>query len=390
MNTHFTFHERVILQYFIERNHRGTVIEIAEILGKSRQAIYYELKQNVHSFTPISVKYNKSQGVLNCPHLRRFPFCCNSCARTLCSNRCKEYDAYIAHDKAHRQLIDSRVNTHHKKQVITVLDKTLSQLIIDGQSIHVAMLSVNRCDVSESTIRRYINNGLLLAKRHHLPNAVRFKVKKEYNYSRKRINVKTLYKRTYEDYLEYIKANPKAKVIQIDSVIGKSNDKYALLTIFFLNSKFQLGIKYTRKGSTINSILIRLYNIALEHGYKLFDVVLADNGTEFMKLPDIEKGEDNEVRCHVFYCDPYRSCQKAECERNHGFIRRIFRKGKSFNLIEQSEFDVALSHINSYPRGSLNNRTPYELFATEYSSIIACCFNIDKIDAKDVVLKATR
>jgi len=388
MDKHFTFSDRVILQYFIETTPRATAKEVAAILGKSRQAVHYELKHNIYHYTPKSISFNEGKSNIRCPHLRRFPYCCNSCARTSCSHRSSEYNAYKANEKARKRLVNSRVDTARRKNIIDILDKTVSQLIIDGLSIKVAKLSVNRCDVSESTIRRYLNNGLLRARRHHLPNAVRFKVKKQYDYSRKQIDVKILYKRTYQDYLDYMKANPLAKVIQVDSLIGKVSDRSALLTVFFVNSKFQLVIKYNRSALHINSILLKLYNTALENGFKLFDVILTDNGPEFMKLPALEMDADNVLRTRVFYCDPYRSYQKAECERNHGLIRRIFRKGKSFSSVSQTEIDNALSHINSYPRGSLNNRTPYDLFVSEYDSIITTTFNIDKIPLLDLRLKA--
>ena len=384
MNKHFTFYDRVLLQHFIESHPKCTAIEVADQLGKSRSAIYYELKHNTYVFVSNSSKSNGNNLKYTCPYLKRVPFCCNCCARTRCSHRCREYDAYKAHEKATRLLVSSRVDTTTRKETIDILNKTVSQLIIDGLSIHVAMISVNRCDRSESSIRRYVNKGLLTAKRHHLPNSMAYKVKQEYNYPCKRINVNVLYKRTYQDYLQYIAANPNAKVVQIDSVIGKRSDKYALLTIFFLNSKFQLAIKYYRKNSSVNSVLLKLHDSALALGYKLFDVILTDNGTEFINLPAIETTDDEAWRFKVFYCDPYRSYQKAECERNHGFIRRIFRKGKSFNTIPQEDFDMALSHINSYPRGSLNNRTPYDLFTLEYDSIIPLSFNIDKIALSDL------
>jgi IS30 family transposase len=262
MNKHLSFTDRVILQNFIELSPRCSAIETAAVLNKSRSTVYYELKNFTTHFTSSSVYYNGGS-VYQCPHLKKFPFCCNGCAKTRCSHRSSEYDAYKAQDKATRLLVNSRVDTTRRRNTIDLLNKTVSQLIRDGLSIKVAILSVNRCDVSESTIRRYINNGLLLATRMDLPNAVRFKVKKEYNYSRKRINIKLLYKRTYQDYLDYMKTHPKAKVIQVDSVIGKSNDKTALLTVFFLNSKFQLAVKYNRKNSSVSGILLKLYLTAL-------------------------------------------------------------------------------------------------------------------------------
>ena len=387
MGRHFDFRDRVNLQSFIETNPRCTAFDVAERLGKSRNAVYYELLHYTTTFKPKSVTFNHSDHY-DCPQLHKFPFCCNSCARTKCSHRSREYDAYKANAAAHNTLVKSRVDTKHRKETVDILNKTVSQLIIDGQSIKVAMLSVNRIDVSESTIRRYINRGLLNARRHHLPQSVRFKVKKEYNYSGKKIAVNVLYKRTYQDYLNHMLLNPTDKVIQIDSVIGKSNDRCALLTIFFLNSKLQLAIKYDRKHSNVNKILLDLYKAAATLGYHLFDVILTDNGSEMKRLPELEMDNGVNVRFHVFYCDPYRSCQKAECERNHGFIRRFYRKGRSFDPVSQEELDQILSHINAYPRGSLNNRSPYDLFILEYSSIIANILNIDYIPPREVSIKA--
>ena len=386
MYKHFSFQDRVILQYHLDNNPRCSAQGIATILKKSRSAIHYELKTNTSTLLTKQQKFLNAEDNYRCVFLARFPFCCNACAKTRCSHRSRVYNAYQADRKAHNALVKSRSDTTTKKEIVDILNKTLSQLIIDGVSIQVAKASVNRCDVSESTIRRYINKGYLLAKRHHLPNSIRFKVKKEYNYGRMPIDANLLYQRTYQDYLDYIEAHPFAKVVQLDSLIGKADDKSALLTIFFINSKFHLAVKYNRKNSNINSILTRIYNEAAKHGFKLFDVILTDNGPEFRNLPSIEKDDNQVNRLRVFYCDPYRSCQKAECERNHGLIRRILTKGRSFDSRTQSDIDSALSHINSYPRASLNMCSPYDLFTSEYDSIIACILNVDRIDVKDLRL----
>ena len=43
--------------------------------------------------------------------------------------------------------------------------------------------------------------------------------------------------------------------------------------------------------------------------------------------------ENGEKITNVFYCDPYSSFQKGECERNHEFVRYIISKGKTFSSI---------------------------------------------------------
>lgn len=159
-----------------------------------------------------------------------------------------------------------------------------------------------------------------------------------------------------------------------------------MLTIFFVNSKLQIGILYNRSNNGVIQILRDLYNVALEYGIKLFDVVLTDNGSEFKKLYELEKDENGNKICNVFYCDPYKSYQKAECEKNHGFFRRIWHKGRTLDKFEQPEINEIFSHINSYPRASLNNKSPYDLFILEYDEIILLIFNIIKIYAKDIKL----
>ncbi|MBQ2505329.1 MAG: IS30 family transposase, partial [Erysipelotrichaceae bacterium] len=114
---------------------------------------------------------------------------------------------------------------------------------------------------------------------------------------------------------------------------------------------------------------------------------LADNGPEFKNLYELEKDEEGKQICKVFYCDPYRSCQKAECEKNHGLFRRIWPKGRSLDILDRSKIDEIFSHINSYPRASLNDKSPYDLFSLEYKSIILTRLGILKIEVKDLKMK---
>lgn len=388
MNKHLSFADRVTIQYLIESNLNYSASLIAKELNKTRATIYYELKTNRTRTLTSNERFNNNNEQFRCASLKAFPFCCNVCSKIRCSHKAFIYNAHEAHRKAHKTLIESRTDTKHRKHMIEELNQKVAPLIANGLSIDVALHSLGIEDVSSSTVRRYINKGLLTVKRIDLPSAVRFKVRSDdYKPRDSKISPRILYKRTYEDFLKYIEANPNSRIVQLDSVIGARTDKTAILTIFFNKSKFQFGFKYNRKNSDVNSIVLNLYNIAKEQGYKLFDVILTDNGIEFKGLIDIENEEDDSFRCKVFYCDPYCSYQKAECERNHGLMRRIIKKGSSVDPISQFELDMTMSHINSYPRGSLKNRSPYTLFIEEYTSIILDIFNIIKIETKDIKLK---
>lgn len=96
--------------------------------------------------------------------------------------------------------------------------------------------------------------------------------------------------------------------------------------------------------------------------YDIFEVNLSDNGTEFNHLWNIEFDENGVQRCHCFYTRPYTACDKFECERNHEFIRYILPKGVSLDRLTQEDANLIFSHINSYIRKCLGNKTPYEVF----------------------------
>lgn len=386
-NRNFVFSERVKLEHHLNTNMDVSAIKLAKILDRSRSSIYYELKHFTIRKVPASRRFNMDYKDYVCPLLKRFPFVCNGCANTRCSHRFVYYSAYEAQRKADRLLHDSRSDTQRRKEVIKKLNRSVCPLIKDGVSIHVAKTSVNNCDLSESTIRRYIEKGLVDAKRIDLPRAVRFRAKKEYDYKLPPLSANILDGRTFDDYRKYMESYPDKKVVQLDSVIGKANDKKALLTIYFKDCKLQIGKLYHRKNSSTVEVMRRLYALGKKNGAKLFDVVLADNGSEFKNLYELEKDEDGNQICKVFYCDPYRSCQKAECEKNHGLFRRIWPKGRTLDAILQEQADEIFSHINSYPRASLNDKSPYDLFCLEYKSIILTSLNILKIEVKDIKMK---
>ena len=108
---------------------------------------------------------------------------------------------------------------------------------------------------------------------------------------------------------------------------------------------------------------------------KLFRCIVPDNGAEFSDPEMIENyrpdPEHNSCKLlprgiRVFYCDPYCSCQKPHIERFHLDLRRILQKGVSFNLLIQEQINLVMSHRNSYPRPSLNGKSPYDVFVEEF------------------------
>ena len=112
---HFTFTERVKLEYRLNLNLDCSAIKLANDLDKSRNAIYYELRTYTTKFETKTKKVIGHDDYI-CETLKHFPFCCNGCAKTNCSHRCKEYRAYEADKRANSLLVSSRVNTARRKK----------------------------------------------------------------------------------------------------------------------------------------------------------------------------------------------------------------------------------------------------------------------------------
>ena len=80
-------------------------------------------------------------------------------------------------------------------------------------------------------------------------------------------------------------------------------------------------------------------------------------------------------------------------ERNHEIVRRILPKatqyleGVSFDSLTQSDVELVFSHVNSYVRESLNDKTPYELFTKVFGVKVAEFFGVKEIPPEYVVLK---
>ena len=91
-----------------------------------------------------------------------------------------------------------------------------------------------------------------------------------------------------------------------------------------------------------------------------------------------------EIRSKIFYCDPQQSSQKPHVENNHNFIREILPNGQDWNHLTQEKIDLMFSHINSTPRESLGDKTPYKIFTFIYGKSLADKLNIQKISKDEV------
>ena len=192
--------------------------------------------------------------------------------------------------------------------------------------------------------------------------------------------------RTYTDYLEYKIQNPNIPTTEMDTVYNHQSGPY-IQTFIFENTSFMIGILHTSKtADSMSGSLNKFQDKLSDKEYnQLFSLLLTDRGTEFAKPQQFEINLDTgEIRSKIFYCDPQQSSQKPHVENNHNFIREILPNGQDWSHLTQEKIDLMFSHINSTPRESLGDKTPYEIFTFIYGKELADKLNIQKI-AKDEV-----
>lgn len=59
--------------------------------------------------------------------------------------------------------------------------------------------------------------------------------------------------------------------------------------------------------------------LGVERFFRLFPLILTDNGSEFKHTLEMERTTNDERRTRIFYCDPQASWQKPHVEKNHEY-----------------------------------------------------------------------
>lgn len=323
----------------------------------------------------------------HCIKLQKPPYVCNGCKeRNGCKLRRHLYDAKFAQTEYETVRSESRQGFATTPTELKRIDDVIAPLVKQGQSIH--QICANNTDLimlDERTIYNYIDAGLLSVGNLDLPRKVRYKARKKKKPLR--VDKQCHLGRTYDDFLEYTAANPDIPVVEMDSVEGRKGGK-VLLTLFFRNCNLMIAyIRNTNTARSVTEIFQELYeSLGRETFCRLFPIILTDRGSEFTDPVSLECDEWGEVRTRVFYCDPQRPDQKGGAEVTHEFIRRILPKGTSFNDLTQDDITLMMSHINSYTRKKLNNRSAHQLFSFFYGENILDVLNIRKVPANDINL----
>ena len=382
---HLSFEDRCVIEEFLNRGYNFT--QISNRLGRHRTAISKEVLK--HRFLRGNANNNRP-----CCFEAKPPYVCNNCDKF---NHCKKqkysYNSHIAYNEYKQTLITQRAHLNITKEQIVSINEIISPLMIKkNHSINQVYIShPELLPFSKTTFYKYIDLGILDVKNIDLQRKVKWKVKKEYDYHKEKVDTSIKVNRFYTDFKDYIEYNPTASIVEMDTVIGTQGGKggNCFLTLLFRQFNFMLIYLLPYKRSKyVTEVFDNLkLLLGIDEFKRLFEVIITDNGTEFSDPESIEIDiNTGEKVCSLFYCNPNCSWQKGSIEKNHEYIRYILPKGTSFASLTQDDCYLIASHINSTPRLSLNNNSPYDSILLFLGENNMKKLKIKKIEYDDVDL----
>ena len=387
---HLTLAERQIIETGI--SHGSTKAAIAKTLGKDKSTIGKEIK--LHRVKSFSISYpldcslfpkckNRNTFLCNlqCPSYIQFtckrrdrsPGACNGCEKySRCHYDKYRYSASQADSEYRDSLVSTRLGINATLSQIKELGLLIKPLLAQGQSVYAILQNHPEIKLTEKTLYHYIEEGVfqnagVSITCMDLKRQVRRKLtkKKSIEYSPRK-DRSYLKERTHKEYTEFKEMNPDASVVEMDTVYNDGSNGPFLQTFKFMKYDFLFCVYHQQKTSQdmLEGILL-LESILGEQMFNEEVMVLkTDRGSEFILAEQAEIRNDGTRRTRLFYCDPMASWQKGSLENIHLLIRDICPKETdlyALGLDSQEKANRISSHINSYSRKKLNNKTSFSV-----------------------------
>lgn len=402
-NTHFTLETRKLIEEGLNSNY--SVTEIAKLLHRDRSNISREISKHTKIHTPLTFgKANRCNNCKKrkeclrstslecedfendlCEKLKSSPHVCNGCeTKSGCRKAKQYYKAMEANLQYEEKLHSTRKTLHYTELELNILNNDFYCLVKNTGSIYHSLIVINGMGFTfkKSSIYRQIKKGRLRLKSSDLPRVSK-RVKKE---SKDKSYKRDIEGHTYEDYIDYKNSNQKAIEWQMDCVqgiIGK--DEPVLLTLQIVEIKFLFAFIMTKQ--TANKVKETLEYFKNEITPVIFDkivnILLTDNGHEFIKLEDLQ---EICTSTNIYYCHPYSSYEKGSIENNHEQIRKVIPQGVSLKPYSQNDINNVISNANSLLREKLDGKCPFDLVNNYIPIETLNKLGIHKIPVKDVQL----
>jgi len=387
-NKHLTSDDRREIMECLDKG--MTFKAIAARVSKDPTTISKEVKKHLQ-VSEGSVTHKNADGAVivdkRCPRLLKSPFVCNPCdkRRKRCGFQKQLYIAGKAHAEYESLLSEAREGIPLSKEAFWEADAIIAAGMKKGQRLYHIM-ETNDVGFSKSSAYRNLHRGYLSVGKLDFPRVVKFKARRQYRADSvpKAVRVS----RTYNDFLSFVEENDVKSWVEMDTIIGRQGGK-VIMTFHFTFCDFMFGILLENKTADEVAVKVRSLKIDLDIADisfgDVFPLLLTDNGGEFSNVFAFTENLDGETEANLFFCDPYRSCQKPKVEKNHTLFRDIVPKGNSFDHFTQETVNLIFSHVNGVKRKVLNGKTPYEMFAFVYGYVIPTILGIQEIPAADII-----
>ena len=365
-----TRHERDTVQRMLERG--ASCRQIARELGRSPSTVCSEVASHRFVTAPRERRGERMDASADlsaaCPRLAAWPRCCNGCGRYRAIG-CKRrphvfYDARAAQLCADSVLVSSRRGIDADEPAAAARLEAIRGCLRRGLSPEqMAARNGGPVDLSPSTIYRWVAAGY--------DGMTNMELRRKVGYRPRRrapaaSATRHSPRRSYAAFLG-LGEDACAAAWEMDTVEGAREDSACLLTLLHRPSRLQLALPLAAKDAESVAAALGGVRSVLGAGGtgRVFRAVLTDNGAEFSDegaIAALIGEEPGETR--LFYCDPGRSDQKGACERNHVEIRKLLPKGRGlrFDRLVPADLSLAMSHVNSEPRGALGFATPARAF----------------------------
>lgn len=338
-------------------------------------------------------------GQTACDVLARAPWVCNGCRKNRygCNRQNRYvYEAEVAQKASDERRSDSRKGIDMPRQQAEVALMHIKDGLSRGLSPYeISVLYEDAVGVHRSTIYRWVEAGYGGLTNLDLERKVGFKPR-----SRKAPRRSTSHskKRSYREF-EKLPDGLKGARTELDSVVGRSADGQAVLTLYNLPCHVQLAMLVEAHScDSAKRAVGNVRSVMPEQMYARWTrVVLTDNGDEFADEDGIgrllgEQAGRDERQVRLYYCDPRQSQQKGGCEKNHTEIRQILEKGMfSFDELVPADMAVLMSHVNSNPRASLGGKSPLQMLRFVYgeadADALLDAFGISEVGRDELVLR---
>ncbi len=348
-HTHFTWEERLVLQYHYKGTNKFAKITSPTLLG------------TLLSKHPKTIKRELKRGMVE--HLK------SDLTKTF------EYNADYAQNDATSKHNGKGPNI--KLGSDWALVNSISKLIIEDKYSPYAILEYYKrtqwpsdTRICEKTLYNYIVAGditdvsikdLLYAGKRFKPKGRPKKHSNATNASR------SIDKRPKE-------ANERSVVghWEMDTVYsGKGCSPSCLLTLTERKTRAEIARKIPDR--TAASVTAEMDKIERQMGSvafrQLFLSITPDNGVEFSDAVGLERSIlCNSSRTQLFFAHPYSSFERGTNENHNGIIRRFIAKSSDIGLEKKSSIRKIQDWMNNYPRKILGGKSPLEALIAEFGS----------------------